>query len=104
MGKQPVSDGFASLIGGISKKTLDKWPLHRMATYRHTGQTTMHKNSQTPKGDLERVVNVAGMILDSGRKPEYVEYCKATVLPKIIIINNYWNKYGHISNNQTQNL
>ncbi|MEQ2292109.1 hypothetical protein AMECASPLE_019717 [Ameca splendens] len=34
-------------------------------------QTTMHTLIHTPKGNLERPINLTGMSLDCGRKPEY---------------------------------
>ncbi|MEQ2226110.1 hypothetical protein ILYODFUR_024258 [Ilyodon furcidens] len=34
-------------------------------------QTTMHTLSHTPKGNLELPINLTGMSLDCGRKPEY---------------------------------
>ncbi|MED6233454.1 hypothetical protein ATANTOWER_012025 [Ataeniobius toweri] len=34
-------------------------------------QTTKHTLIQTPKGNLERPINLTGMSLDCGRKPEY---------------------------------
>ncbi|MEQ2304833.1 hypothetical protein AMECASPLE_031473 [Ameca splendens] len=36
-------------------------------------QTTMHTLIHTPKGNLERPINLTGMSLDCGRKPEYLE-------------------------------
>ncbi|MEQ2316877.1 hypothetical protein AMECASPLE_036908 [Ameca splendens] len=35
-------------------------------------QTTMHTLFHTPKGNLERPINLTGMSLDCGRKPEYL--------------------------------
>ncbi|MEQ2179286.1 hypothetical protein GOODEAATRI_023170 [Goodea atripinnis] len=35
-------------------------------------QTTMHTLIHTPKGNLELPVNLTGMSLDCGRKPEYL--------------------------------
>ncbi|MED6273985.1 hypothetical protein CHARACLAT_011902 [Characodon lateralis] len=35
-------------------------------------QTTMHTLIHTPKGNLERPINLTGMFLDCGRKPEYL--------------------------------
>ncbi|MEQ2286166.1 hypothetical protein AMECASPLE_039419 [Ameca splendens] len=40
-------------------------------TQTHTGQTTKHTHIHTPKGNLEGPMNLAGMSLDCGRKPEY---------------------------------
>ncbi|MED6235891.1 hypothetical protein ATANTOWER_001636, partial [Ataeniobius toweri] len=37
------------------------------------GQHTMHTLIHTPKGNLERPINLTGMSLDCGRKPEYPE-------------------------------
>ncbi|MED6269366.1 hypothetical protein CHARACLAT_032372 [Characodon lateralis] len=34
-------------------------------------QTTMHTLIHTPKGNLERLINLTGISLDCGRKPEY---------------------------------
>ncbi|MEQ2272201.1 hypothetical protein XENORESO_016476 [Xenotaenia resolanae] len=34
-------------------------------------QTTKHTFIHTPKGNLERPINLTGMSLDCGRKPEY---------------------------------
>ncbi|MEQ2267335.1 hypothetical protein XENORESO_004558 [Xenotaenia resolanae] len=34
-------------------------------------QATMHTLILTPKGNLERPINLTGMSLDCGRKPEY---------------------------------
>ncbi|MED6241214.1 hypothetical protein ATANTOWER_003502 [Ataeniobius toweri] len=34
-------------------------------------QTTMHTLIHTPKGNLERPINLTGMSLECGRKPEY---------------------------------
>ncbi|MEQ2172137.1 hypothetical protein GOODEAATRI_018033 [Goodea atripinnis] len=36
-------------------------------------QTTTHTLIHTPKGNLERPINLTGMSLDCGRKPEYRE-------------------------------
>ncbi|MEQ2259468.1 hypothetical protein XENORESO_012352, partial [Xenotaenia resolanae] len=36
-------------------------------------QTTMHTLIQTPKGNLEKPINLSGTSLDCGRKPEYPE-------------------------------
>ncbi|MEQ2253921.1 hypothetical protein ILYODFUR_037502 [Ilyodon furcidens] len=35
-------------------------------------QTTMHTLIHTPKGNLDRPINLTGMSLDCGRKPEYM--------------------------------
>ncbi|MEQ2225653.1 hypothetical protein ILYODFUR_019663 [Ilyodon furcidens] len=35
-------------------------------------QTTMHTFIHTPKGNLERAINLTSMSLDCGRKPEYL--------------------------------
>ncbi|MEQ2248986.1 hypothetical protein ILYODFUR_024742 [Ilyodon furcidens] len=36
-----------------------------------THRTTTHTLIHTPKGNLERPINLTGMSLDYGRKPEY---------------------------------
>ncbi|MED6245809.1 hypothetical protein ATANTOWER_008532 [Ataeniobius toweri] len=52
--------------------TLDRSPVHHRATQRHTGQTTRH-TPFTPKGNVERPINLTVMFLNCGRKPEYPE-------------------------------
>ncbi|MED6290202.1 hypothetical protein CHARACLAT_010722 [Characodon lateralis] len=43
-------------------------PVHRRATHK-----TKHTLIHTPKGNLERPINLTGMSLDCGRKPDYPE-------------------------------
>ncbi|MEQ2295716.1 hypothetical protein AMECASPLE_017348, partial [Ameca splendens] len=38
----------------------------------HPGQVTSPSQGNTPKGNLERPINLTGMSLDCGRKPEYL--------------------------------
>ncbi|MEQ2286767.1 hypothetical protein AMECASPLE_005685 [Ameca splendens] len=46
------------------------WTGRQSITGQHT-QTTMHTLIHTPKGNLELPINLTGMSLDCGRKPEY---------------------------------
>ncbi|MED6248878.1 hypothetical protein ATANTOWER_006439 [Ataeniobius toweri] len=85
------------------------WSGHQSIAENNT-QTTKHRLIHTPKGNLERPINLTGMSLDCRRKPEYPERthaytwenmqspcrkspgqesnpgpsgCKATVLPNV---------------------
>ncbi|MEQ2285240.1 hypothetical protein AMECASPLE_029784 [Ameca splendens] len=46
--------------------------VHLRVTQRHTGQTTVHA-TLTPKGNLDKPVNLTVMFLGCGRKLEYPE-------------------------------
>ncbi|MEQ2237991.1 hypothetical protein ILYODFUR_028769 [Ilyodon furcidens] len=46
-------------------------PGHIASPLQGNSQTTMHTLIHTPKGNLELPINLTGMSLDCGRKPEY---------------------------------
>ncbi|MEQ2314597.1 hypothetical protein AMECASPLE_013772, partial [Ameca splendens] len=51
------------------------WTGHQSITgqHRHTQDKQPRTHSFTPKGNLERPINLTVMFLDCGRKPEYLE-------------------------------
>ncbi|MEQ2281065.1 hypothetical protein AMECASPLE_026577 [Ameca splendens] len=53
-----------AVYGREAGYTLDRSPVNT--------QTTMHTLIHTPKGNLQLPINLTGMSLDCGRKPEYL--------------------------------
>ncbi|MED6281260.1 hypothetical protein CHARACLAT_019434, partial [Characodon lateralis] len=58
--------------------------------HRHTGQTTTHTLIHTPKGNLERPINLTGISLDCGSKPEYLSglVLSSSVSPPLCVLSH----------------
>ncbi|MEQ2169749.1 hypothetical protein GOODEAATRI_028486 [Goodea atripinnis] len=52
----------------MSKRQGTPWTGHQSIAGQRTNN---HAHTHTPKGNLERPINLTGMSLDCGRKPEY---------------------------------
>ncbi|MED6240509.1 hypothetical protein ATANTOWER_022263 [Ataeniobius toweri] len=59
--------------GVYLQQSMGEWRGHpgQVASPWQGTQTTMHTLIHTPKGNLESPINLTGMSLDCGRKPEY---------------------------------
>ncbi|MED6283517.1 hypothetical protein CHARACLAT_009720 [Characodon lateralis] len=59
----------AYLQQSMGEKQGTSWPGRQSITGQHTNN---HAHTHSPKGNLELPINLTGMSLDCGRKPEYL--------------------------------